>query len=425
MEMGYTLDIEFNRLIIHPTVILDYDRIVTCHRDCLLAQVESLVIHTTFPSASWWNVISFFVVTKQIMSEIHSALRVNLRPCSWAAIFDYRDSYVGSVPHCVRGLMYQQAQKESQQMAYACTTPAAAPTMSNPYALGPHEIYPTSYHHPYHQYHHSHHHHQQQQHQQPMRPVYAYSYQAEHQPHHRGTAMAAYLPKTLPGIEMPANAALPSLDAKSNFREEPKSRPVPEPFEVWNNNGAPVMKSVPKFDSLLDIDRLEQLCYDEVDTRQSQAETTKQAQRSPNSNKETTSNASKASTASSGTVQDKSSRATTSSTSAVKTLVKSFSATGARPKENIHPPSNGTTAKDAPDRSKVQRNGWECVFCTYLNSSGKEICDMCAKSRNRGPESQPLHRGGRECSNCTLVNPPDEEKCAACSTSLIHAPTYI
>ena len=44
MEMGYTLDIELNRLIIPSSSILDYDRIVTCHRDCLLAQVESLVI---------------------------------------------------------------------------------------------------------------------------------------------------------------------------------------------------------------------------------------------------------------------------------------------------------------------------------------------------------------------------------------------
>lgn len=41
MEMGYTLDIEYNRLIVQG--ILDYDRIVRCHRDCLLAQVESEV----------------------------------------------------------------------------------------------------------------------------------------------------------------------------------------------------------------------------------------------------------------------------------------------------------------------------------------------------------------------------------------------
>lgn len=42
MEMGYTLDLEFNRLIVQG--MLDYDRIVRCHRDCLLAKVESNVI---------------------------------------------------------------------------------------------------------------------------------------------------------------------------------------------------------------------------------------------------------------------------------------------------------------------------------------------------------------------------------------------
>ena len=41
MEMGYTLDLEYNRLIVQG--LLDYDRIVRCHRDCLLAKVESQV----------------------------------------------------------------------------------------------------------------------------------------------------------------------------------------------------------------------------------------------------------------------------------------------------------------------------------------------------------------------------------------------
>ena len=69
--------------------------------------------------------------------------------------------------------------------------------------------------------------------------------------------------------------------------------------------------------------------------------------------------------------------------------------------------------------------GWECLSCTYVNGDGREICDMCSKSRHRGPECQPLFRGGRECSECTLVNPPEAVKCQACSTSLNHAPTYI
>ena len=41
MEMGYTLDLEYNRLIVQG--LLDYDRIIRCHRDCLLAKVESQV----------------------------------------------------------------------------------------------------------------------------------------------------------------------------------------------------------------------------------------------------------------------------------------------------------------------------------------------------------------------------------------------
>ena len=364
----------------------------------------------------------------QILGEIHSSLTMNLRPCSWATIFDYRDSYVGSVPHVVRGLMYQQAQKESQQMAYAYSTPVTAPPA---YALGPHEVYPTVYHHPYHQYQHQHHHHHHmQQQQQQTRPVYAYSYQAEHRGH---ATTSAYLPKTLPGLEMPVNSTVPQplSTTKSNHRaEEPKqsSHTVREPFEVWNNNnnGAPVMKSVPKFDSLLDIDRLEQLCYDEVDTRQSKAEikmttSSKETHRTRNHTKETTTTTAMSSSKSQIVINPVSEK-----TSRVATKTAVASTTGARPKENSHPPSNGTAAvNQSKATASSKQNGWECLFCTFCNASDREICEMCAKSRSRGPESRPLHRGGRECSNCTLVNPPDEETCAACSTSLVHAPTYI
>ena len=41
MEMGYTLDIEYNRLMIQG--LIDYDQVVIIHRDCLLAEVESQV----------------------------------------------------------------------------------------------------------------------------------------------------------------------------------------------------------------------------------------------------------------------------------------------------------------------------------------------------------------------------------------------
>lgn len=42
MMMGYTLDIEFDQLIMHG--IFDPDRIVEVSRDCMLAKVESQVI---------------------------------------------------------------------------------------------------------------------------------------------------------------------------------------------------------------------------------------------------------------------------------------------------------------------------------------------------------------------------------------------
>jgi len=42
MTMGYTLDIEYNRLVMQS--ILDPDRIVIVSRDCLLAKVEAQVI---------------------------------------------------------------------------------------------------------------------------------------------------------------------------------------------------------------------------------------------------------------------------------------------------------------------------------------------------------------------------------------------
>lgn len=44
--MGYTLDIEYNRLIVQG--VLDYDRVIISHRDCLLAEVESQVVNIVF-----------------------------------------------------------------------------------------------------------------------------------------------------------------------------------------------------------------------------------------------------------------------------------------------------------------------------------------------------------------------------------------
>lgn len=68
---------------------------------------------------------------------------------------------------------------------------------------------------------------------------------------------------------------------------------------------------------------------------------------------------------------------------------------------------------------------WECITCTYLNSSRVDICEMCYKSKERGSELKPQPSGGQECPKCTLVNEPGLSTCAVCATSLKDSPTYI
>ena len=131
MTMGYTLDIEYNRLVMQS--ILDPDRIVIVSRDCLLAKVEAQVIRNiSFVTILLFNnSIVFFL---QILSEIHAGLSSRLGSCTWTDIFNFRDCYVGSVSHCIRGLLYQHHQKEA--VLYSMNQP-----MSAGY-LGPHEVYP-------------------------------------------------------------------------------------------------------------------------------------------------------------------------------------------------------------------------------------------------------------------------------------------
>jgi hypothetical protein len=142
--------------------------------------------------------------------------------------------------------MYQQAQKEN--MAHSnYNTPASL----NPYMplsnIGPHEIYPRNF--PY-----------QVTYQPITKPIYnSYPYPIE--------SRDMYLPKTLPMEDYPVSYATQQPDIK-NFQQH-----VSESFEIWNKAANREVKSVPKFDSLLDIDRLEQLCYDDVDnSRTSSAE---------------------------------------------------------------------------------------------------------------------------------------------------------
>ena len=76
------------------------------------------------------------------------------------------------------------------------------------------------------------------------------------------------------------------------------------------------------------------------------------------------------------------------------------------------------------DRTEGRRT-WNCGTCTYLNSSTKEICEMCGKSRQKGNEDKPLASGGKECPQCTLVNEKNVSICDACGISLKDSPTYI
>nr|CAH0108682.1 unnamed protein product [Daphnia galeata] len=374
MEMGYTLDIEYNRLIVQG--VLDYDRVVISHRDCLLAEVES-----------------------QILCEIHASLSVSPRPCSWVSIFDFRDSYVGSVNHCVRGLMYQNAQKENHYNF----NPQPAPVTSY---LGPHEMYPSAF--PF-----------QMMYQQYAKPAYNYSLSTEQRD--------MYLPKTLPAAEESAsissNYQPRSLESKSI-----EGQGIPETFDVWNNSFVREMKSIPKFDSLLDIDRLEQLCYDDVDNCPSSSITAERSKDNRvNKLKEEKNVPSSVKEMFDGNYDRMPEKTAVVASSKITNRLQNFtsgsSSIGARPKESAAAQVNDRPAKQNFNSTKF--NGWECLFCTFLNPDDREICDMCSKSRHKGSESQPLFRGGRECSNCTLVNAPEAEKCAACSTSLTNAPTYI
>ena len=84
-----------------------------------------------------------------------------------------------------------------------------------------------------------------------------------------------------------------------------------------------------------------------------------------------------------------------------------------------------------PDQTKLSAKdvklsaNWPCKSCTYKNTSNREICDMCHRSRVQGPEATPLQSGGRECSRCTLINSKELKFCQACQTSLADSPTYI
>lgn len=47
MAMGYTLDVEYDRLVMQT--VIDPDRVVVVSRDCLLAKVEAQVVPSKSP----------------------------------------------------------------------------------------------------------------------------------------------------------------------------------------------------------------------------------------------------------------------------------------------------------------------------------------------------------------------------------------
>ncbi|XP_015520266.1 uncharacterized protein LOC107224641 [Neodiprion lecontei] len=77
------------------------------------------------------------------------------------------------------------------------------------------------------------------------------------------------------------------------------------------------------------------------------------------------------------------------------------------------------------DIENQKETKWQCSTCTYLNTFGKDICEMCGKSKRKGNEDKPLASGGKECPQCTLVNEKNVSNCDACGASLKDSPTYI
>ncbi|CAG9820947.1 unnamed protein product [Phaedon cochleariae] len=97
--------------------------------------------------------------------------------------------------------------------------------------------------------------------------------------------------------------------------------------------------------------------------------------------------------------------------------------------ENKSQCTTPSTSKLKDDKSNKKKSGkvsddreantkWQCKACTLLNQQGKDICEMCGKSRIIAVE-QPMEVGGAECTKCTLVNPKNAKDCLACDTSLV------
>lgn len=137
--------------------------------------------------------------------------------------------------------MYQQAQKETMYYSYNPQPPQLTPLAGY---LGPHEMYPTSFPYPF------------MYHQPYLKPSYSY-------------------PSPMPLREVNKNVmqAPEELDFRKPIAQDSQSKlkvfekPRTEQFEAWDSSRD--LKSIPKFEDLLDIERLERMIYDDVDNNRS------------------------------------------------------------------------------------------------------------------------------------------------------------
>lgn len=92
--------------------------------------------------------------------------------------------------------------------------------------------------------------------------------------------------------------------------------------------------------------------------------------------------------------------------------------------------SGSSSSKSAEDKLKnnsacdLESPTWACSKCTYYNSTTRDVCEMCSKSKHIGDEI-PLISGGKHCRRCTLVNKKEAKKCEACDLNLEGSPTYV
>lgn len=150
--------------------------------------------------------------------------------------------------------MYQQAQKETMYYPFNPQPPPL--TQISPY-LGPHEMYPMAFPYPV-------------MYQQPYpKPSYSYISPMPLREVNKNLAHTS-------GLEEPSfkNHIAHDTHAKS----KPFGKLKAEQFDQMDNNvSACDMKGIPKFEDLLDIERLEKLIYDDVDSNRCSKKTNQES----------------------------------------------------------------------------------------------------------------------------------------------------